>query len=329
MYHVYFWITLPLAPSSYGNEKSACACVELGWVSNPTPCSLLLPRSVIPAQDSDTVRRSSGRCTPGSHYSFGNLGTRCVNWIGGGGGGYRSALLCGESSQDVSTAFILVVALLTFPSMVEMTIRQLCGTVSKQIGGSTCNVQRNGYYPAFFSFVAWPELSTSFSIKLLLYFAKMDSPSSLSSDDDDNVGHLYPRPAQVDLCYRAACEGNLGAVKEQARQLLHNYQTAPFEEQPHPAWLYRSLSQAIQQDNIQMVKFLLAENVANGNLPVEVAVRSRAFGVLELFLRYGLDINQPLRRNEPPVLGYDSNLLSLIFTNSRSASQCVQMIWKW
>ncbi|KAF1951327.1 ankyrin [Byssothecium circinans] len=112
----------------------------------------------------------------------------------------------------------------------------------------------------------------------------------------------YSRPEQVDLCYRAACDGDLDAVKEQVRQLLHAPEVASGEEQPHPAWLYASLSEAIRQNNIEMVQFLLDENVANGDLPVESAVRGRAFEVLELFLRYGCDINQPLARNSPPVL---------------------------
>lgn len=51
-----------------------------------------------------------------------------------------------------------------------------------------------------------------------------------------------------------------------------------------------------------MVDFLLSEGVHHGDFPVEPAVRSRAFQVLELFLRNGLDINQPLARCEPSVL---------------------------
>jgi ankyrin repeat protein len=115
--------------------------------------------------------------------------------------------------------------------------------------------------------------------------------------------YARPRPEQVDTCYRAACDRDLTTLKEQACQLLHNPEAALIE-QPHPAWLYRSLDEAIRQQNMEMIQFLLDENVANGDLPVEVAVRSRAFKVLELFLQRGWDINQPMGRNEPSVLRY-------------------------
>ncbi|KAF2870492.1 ankyrin repeat-containing domain protein [Massariosphaeria phaeospora] len=112
----------------------------------------------------------------------------------------------------------------------------------------------------------------------------------------------YARPEQVDLCYRAACNGDLDGVKEQVRQLFHNPEVAYVGERPQPGWLYDSLLTAIQRNDAEMVQFLLDENVTDGYLPVEPAVRARAFEVLEQFLRNGLDINQPFRRNEPPVL---------------------------
>jgi hypothetical protein len=129
--------------------------------------------------------------------------------------------------------------------------------------------------------------------------------------------YVAPRPEQVENCYRAACNGDLDILKEQAWQLLHNREV-PLAEEPHPAWLYRSLSEAIQQDNIEMVQFLLDENVANGDLPAEVAVRSRAFEVLELFLRLGWDINQPMGRNRPSVLRY---ILSRSITQATSPTR--------
>lgn len=131
----------------------------------------------------------------------------------------------------------------------------------------------------------------------------MQSPQLPPSLGPEPPFYARPRPEQVDICYRAACDGDLDTLKEQAWQLLHNPEAA-FVEQPHPAWLYRSLAEAIRQQNIEMVQFLLDENVANGDLPVEAAVRSRAFKVLELFLQRGWNINQPMGRNEPSVLRY-------------------------
>jgi hypothetical protein len=61
---------------------------------------------------------------------------------------------------------------------------------------------------------------------------------------------------------------------------------------------------AMQMQNIEMVRFLLDENVADSNLMAEAAVRGRTWEVLGLFLQYGWNINQPRLRNEPPVLGY-------------------------
>lgn len=142
------------------------------------------------------------------------------------------------------------------------------------------------------------------AIVLLFQFCKMHSPQLPPSQvGPEPPYYARPRPEQVDICYRATCDGDLDTLKEQAWQLLHNPDAA-FFEQPHPAWLYHSLAEAIQQQNIEMVQFLLDENVANGDLPVEVAVRSRAFKILELFLQRGWDINQPMGRNEPSVLRY-------------------------
>jgi hypothetical protein len=62
-------------------------------------------------------------------------------------------------------------------------------------------------------------------------------------------------------------------------------------EEAHPAWLFPSLVEAIWQKNVELMQYLLDEGVANGDLPIECAVRGRAFEVLGLFLRYGWDIN--------------------------------------
>ncbi|KAH6643691.1 ankyrin repeat-containing domain protein [Boeremia exigua] len=114
-------------------------------------------------------------------------------------------------------------------------------------------------------------------------------------------GPSFDRPKQVDICYRAACDGDLDTVKEPVWQLLHNPE-ATFPERPQPRWLYYSLSEAIRQENVEIIHFLLDENVKNGDFPAKATVRSRAFKVLELFLQRGWDINQPLCRIEPSVL---------------------------
>jgi hypothetical protein len=111
---------------------------------------------------------------------------------------------------------------------------------------------------------------------------------------------------EVELCRQAACRGDVEEVKKQVRQLLHERRPSSEQEHPHPTWLYQSLAVAITNRNVELVRYLLDEDVANGNLPFESAVRAQAFEVLELFLQYGWDINQPLARNEPPALRFFS-----------------------
>ncbi|KAF2491383.1 ankyrin, partial [Lophium mytilinum] len=97
------------------------------------------------------------------------------------------------------------------------------------------------------------------------------------------------RPKEVELYYQAACQGDLEEVKTQPHT-------------PDPRWLLSSLDMAVQRQHIEMVRFLLDENVAVPFLVAETAVRTRAYGVLHLLLQYGWDINQPRLRNEPPML---------------------------
>jgi hypothetical protein len=52
----------------------------------------------------------------------------------------------------------------------------------------------------------------------------------------------------------------------------------------------------------QVQRLLPDENVANGDLPYESTVRRQAFEILELFLQYEWDKNQPMGKNEPPAL---------------------------
>ncbi|KAH7395386.1 ankyrin repeat-containing domain protein [Phaeosphaeria sp. MPI-PUGE-AT-0046c] len=110
------------------------------------------------------------------------------------------------------------------------------------------------------------------------------------------------RPVQVDLCYKAAIQGDIENVKEEVRLLLHEPVTSQ-EEESHPEWLYESLVEAIRQDHVDMVRYLLDEGVSEDELPGDVAVRAEALKVLELFLERGWDINRPLGHNSPPVLG--------------------------
>lgn len=49
---------------------------------------------------------------------------------------------------------------------------------------------------------------------------------------------------------------------------------------------------------------MLDEGVAGKRLLGEEAVWAQAYEVLELLLQYGWDMNEPMHRNEPPVLGY-------------------------
>lgn len=117
-------------------------------------------------------------------------------------------------------------------------------------------------------------------------------------------GTLFYRPPEVELCEDAARNGDLKRVKELVQQLLHSPRPSYETLKPQPGWLYSSLTTAIERHDLDMVQFLLDENVTTRDalLPFEDAVRCRAFEVLELFLQRGWDINKPLHRNEPPVL---------------------------
>jgi hypothetical protein len=145
----------------------------------------------------------------------------------------------------------------------------------------------------------------------------MQTPQRIRTPSPIGLGPPFFRPEEVELCYQAACRGDLEEVKKQALCLLHHPRPVSEPEKPHPAWLYRSLSIAIREQNIEIVRFLLDENVADGDLPAELAVRGRAWEVLELLLQYGWDINQPRGRNEPPVLRYA--LCSLLTFHSEFA----------
>jgi hypothetical protein len=118
------------------------------------------------------------------------------------------------------------------------------------------------------------------------------------------------RPPQVKLCYQAASAGDLEGVKEQFRQLFDSSKVPSVLEMPHPAWLYDSLSIAIQRNHVEIVQYLLDRNVHDEDLPAELAVRARAFDILELFLKCGWDVNKPMGPNEPPILGYDLQSLT-------------------
>lgn len=134
------------------------------------------------------------------------------------------------------------------------------------------------------------------------------------------TGIPFYRPEEVELCYQATCKGDVNEVKKLAQRLFHDPRPLSEPQKPHPAWIFKSLAIAIQERNIEIVRILLEENVADGNFlaPAEIAVRARACEVLELLLQYGWDINQPSRRNEPPLLRYPYFLLSFDFDNANN-----------
>ncbi|KAF2741709.1 ankyrin [Sporormia fimetaria CBS 119925] len=107
-------------------------------------------------------------------------------------------------------------------------------------------------------------------------------------------------PVEVSECYQAACEGDIDRVKSLAQLFLSESSKANAE--PNPKWLYGSLSIAIQNQNLDIVQFLLDIGVVDGDLLAEDAVRARAFKVLELFVDRGWDINKPMGRGRPPML---------------------------
>lgn len=91
-------------------------------------------------------------------------------------------------------------------------------------------------------------------------------------------------------------------MKRLAQWLLYELQLPSDLTQPEPAWLFDSLLAAIKLKNVEMMRFLLNLKVVQGNLPVEAAVCEHSFEALEVFLKYELNINRPLGRNEPSVL---------------------------
>lgn len=97
-----------------------------------------------------------------------------------------------------------------------------------------------------------------------------------------------------------------GVVNEEMQQLLHSPEVPLLGENPAPASPYESMSEAIDQNNVELAEYLLKQklvDVANRDFPIEKAVRAKAFDMLEIFRRNGWDVNRP-DRNEPPVLRY-------------------------
>jgi len=102
-------------------------------------------------------------------------------------------------------------------------------------------------------------------------------PLSISLDPD----RYFYRPEEVKLCTEAAFKGDLGQVKKLVQQLLHDPRP-PEPRKPEPAWLRGSLHMAIKIRNFEMVRLLLAENVAGeGDMFIEGAVRGRDFESLD------------------------------------------------
>jgi hypothetical protein len=63
---------------------------------------------------------------------------------------------------------------------------------------------------------------------------------------------VYERPKEIELCYQAVCDVNFEEVKKQVQQLLHDPRPVS-QPEPHPAWLYNSLTKAIENQNIEIV----------------------------------------------------------------------------
>lgn len=62
-----------------------------------------------------------------------------------------------------------------------------------------------------------------------------------------------------------------------------------------------SLLAAIQQDNLLQVATLLEHSKLLPDDFVQ-AVKQKSYGILELFLQHGYNINQPLGNDRPPAL---------------------------
>ncbi|RYN65001.1 hypothetical protein AA0119_g11500 [Alternaria tenuissima] len=114
----------------------------------------------------------------------------------------------------------------------------------------------------------------------------------------------YERPEEVELCYQAASRGDIDGVKKQIQSLLHEPRSpTPERNQPQPTWLFESLFIAIKNQNLELVKLLLSEKVAEkSDLPFEAAVRARAFEIMDHFLELGWDINTAMGPSEPSTL---------------------------
>jgi hypothetical protein len=118
----------------------------------------------------------------------------------------------------------------------------------------------------------------------------------------------HERPEEVELCYQAASRGDIDGVKKQVQSLLHEPRSPTSERnKPQPTWLFESLFIAIKNQNLELVKLLLNEKVAEkSDLPFEAAVRARAFEIMDHFLELGWDINTAMGPGEPSTLRYSS-----------------------
>ncbi|KAF2756386.1 ankyrin [Pseudovirgaria hyperparasitica] len=112
------------------------------------------------------------------------------------------------------------------------------------------------------------------------------------------------RPIETELCNDAAQIGDLVQVRKLVQQVLHSDGSSYGNLQPRPEWFRSSVATAIEQHELNIVEYLVHENVVtpDDQYFVELAVRCQTFDILELFLQRGWDINKPLHRNQPPVL---------------------------
>ena len=65
--------------------------------------------------------------------------------------------------------------------------------------------------------------------------------------------------------------------------------------------------EAIKRDNVQFIKELLDRGLHMDTLYTLEAVNAQAKDILEVFLKNGWNINQPISELKPPLLGQGSS----------------------
>lgn len=171
-----------------------------------------------------------------------------------------------------------------------------------------------GAQAAMYPYVAQSGMNIRTQLLLLSRILLLDTPSSEVKVSTSNMPPIPPPPStdgphwsmppQVQSCEDAAKNGNIQRVKELVQQLLQSSSPSSEAVEPQPKWFHGALTAAINRHDLDMVQYLLDENVAtqDNHYVFEGTVRGRAFNVLELLLQRGWDINKTPTRVEPPVL---------------------------